>query len=174
MAPAAAPPHRRPARWPDRQGAGHLASPRPGRRLPPGPPLRPSARGRRRRAGGRAFTEAWRPRSPEEAPRCPRGRPDGSSSFVWLRSPEPRRPRPRPTPATAAAGGQRRPAVSSSPPPPSAQPTPPGRARPSHLQRALGAERARVSGVHGASRRRAPGSQQPRPGPTARRSHSRV
>lgn len=54
MAPAAAPPHRRPARWPDRQGAGRLASPRPGRRLPPGPPLRPSARGRRRRAGGRA------------------------------------------------------------------------------------------------------------------------
>lgn len=96
MTPAAAPPHRRPARWPDRQGAGRLASPRPGRRLPPGPPLRPSTRGRRRRAGGRAFTEAWRPRSPEEAPRCPRGWPDGSSSFVWLRRPEPQRPRPGP------------------------------------------------------------------------------
>lgn len=121
MAPAAAPPHRRPGRWPDRQDAGRLASPRPGRRLPPGPQLRPSARGRRRRAGGRAIAEAWRPRSPEEArrPEAP-CYPHGACPLVWWllllclgaqrgatpASPPPRLPlRPR----RADSGGPQRP-----------------------------------------------------------------
>ena len=167
MAPAAAPPHRRPGRWPDRQGAGRLASPRPGRRLPPGPQLRPSARGRRRRAGVRRGLAAPQPRGSAAARGVllsPRRRPAGPRLLLLClgaqrgappASPPPRLPlRPR----RADSGGPQR---------PHRLPRPPRsrryrrrrrrrhrRVRPSHLQRALGAERARVSGVHGTGRRR--------------------
>lgn len=199
MAPAAAPPHQgRPADragpggWPDRQGAGRLASPAAAAASRPGRAPAEAARGRRRRVGGGsgggflgrgglASLRVGRGSAAAREPGDPQLRPSrrpafpaalarssgGSSSFVWVRSPARGAAdlAPAPTPATAGAGGaRRRQLVASSPPP-----RPPHRqrrpARPSHLQRALGTERACASGgrasepppgAHRAGQRRRP------------------
>lgn len=150
MAPAAAPPHRGqpagqagPGRWPDRQGAGRLASPgaaasRLGRSYGRGgweaAPAggRAGARGRLPRPGGLASRSVHRGSAQAREPGRPRLRPrrrppfqqrcpasGGSSSFVWVRGPAGVRwPHPHPGSATAAAGGDGRRWLSSSSPHP--------------------------------------------------------
>lgn len=181
MAPAAAPPHRGlpagqagPRRWPDRQGAGRLASPgaaashlgrsygRGGSEAAPagGRAETPGAASSARVASPRAASpeEARRPVSPGDPRLRPRRRPPLQAALPAPRAAPPplsgfavRRgsgwPRPHPD-SRYGCGGRRPTAVAPlliALSPPSQVATLLGPARPSHLQRALETDRACAS-----------------------------
>lgn len=181
MAPAAAPPHRGlpagragPRGWPDRQGAGRLASPaaaasRLGRSYGRGGSEAAPAGGRglrgrlprpvwpclaqrpQRKRGGPGAGETPPPRQlPGRRPPFPAAVPASRRFLLLCLGPLPggvRWLRPRPD-SRYGRGGRRAaaaaPLIVSSPP---SQPaTPPCSACPSHLQRALGTDRGSASG----------------------------